>query len=80
MIHEKTVSKDKQSVASIESELFDAEQRFSSRSMKNKRRVSIIFIEIFDDEFENTKIFYHVWNVAQLKYWLKKDKDAVIKA
>jgi hypothetical protein len=48
--------------------------------MKNKRRVSIIFIEIFDDEFENAKISYHVWNVTQLKYWLKKNENALIKA
>jgi hypothetical protein len=68
MIHERIVSKSKQFVESIESESFDAEQRFSSRSMKNKRRISIIFIEIFDDEFEDAKTFYHVRNVAQLKY------------
>ncbi len=80
MIHEKIVSKDKQSIESIESRSFDAEQRFSSRSMKNKRRVSIISIEIFDDEFEDAKISYHVRNVAQLKYWLKKDENALIKA
>ncbi len=80
MIHEKTVSKDKQSVESIESESFDAEQRFSSRSMKNKRRVSIIFIEIFDDELEDARTSYHVRNVAQLKYWFKKDENALIKA
>ncbi len=80
MIHEKTISKSKQSVESIESESFDAEQRFSSWSMKKKRRVSIIFIEIFDDELENAKISYHVRNVAQLKDWLKKDENALIKA
>ncbi len=80
MIHEKIVSRDKQSVESIESESFDAEQRFSSRSMKNKRRVSIISIEIFDDEFEDAKTSYHVRNVVQLKYWLKKDENALIKA
>ncbi len=80
MIHEKIVFRDKQSIESIESKLFDAEQWFSSRSMKNKRRVSIISIEIFDDEFEDAKTFYHVQNVAQLKYWLKKDENALIKA
>jgi hypothetical protein len=68
MIYEKTISKNKQSIELIESESFNAEQRFSSRSIKNKRRVSIIFIEIFDDELEDAKIFYHVQNVAQLKY------------
>jgi hypothetical protein len=60
MIHEKIVFKNKQSIESNESESFDAEQKFSSRSMKNKRRVSIISIEIFDDEFENAKTSYHV--------------------
>ncbi len=64
MIHEKIVFRDKQSVESIESKSFDAEQRFSSRSMKNKRRISIISIEIFDDEFEDAKTSYHVRNVA----------------
>jgi hypothetical protein len=48
--------------------------------MKNKRRVSIIFIEIFDDELEDAKISYHVRNVAQVKYWLEKDENALIKA
>jgi hypothetical protein len=63
MIHEKIVSKDKQSesAASIEAEL-------SSRSMKNNRRASIISIEIFDDESENARISYHVRNIDQLKY------------
>ncbi len=80
MIHERIVFKNKQSVESIESESFDAEQRFSSRSMKNNRRASIISIEIFEDKFENAKIFYHVRNVDQLKYWLKKDENVLIKA
>jgi hypothetical protein len=48
--------------------------------MKDKRRVSIIPTEIFGDEPEDAKIPYHVRNVAQLKYWLKKDEDALIKA
>ncbi len=75
MIHEKIVSKDKQSesAASIEAEL-------SSRSMKNNRRASIISIEIFDDESENARISYHVRNIDQLKYWLKKDENVLIKA
>ncbi len=80
MIHERIALKSKQSVESIESKSFDAEQKFSSRSMKNKRRISIIFIEILDDEFEDAKTSYHVRNVAQLKYWLKKDENALIKA
>ncbi len=80
MIHERTVSKNKQSIDSIESELFNASQEFSNRSMRNNRRVLIIFTEIFEDKFENAKIFYHVRNVSQLKYWLKKDENALIKA
>jgi UDP-3-O-acyl-N-acetylglucosamine deacetylase len=68
MIHEKIVFKNKQSIESIESESFDAEQKFSNRSMKNNRRASIISIEIFDDESENARTFYHVRNIDQLKY------------
>jgi adenosyl cobinamide kinase/adenosyl cobinamide phosphate guanylyltransferase len=77
MIHEKIVFKDKQSVESIESESSNAE---SNRSMKDNRRASIIFIEIFENKLENAKISYHVRNVDQLKYWLKKDENALIKA
>jgi hypothetical protein len=36
--------------------------------MKDKRRISIILIEIFDNELEDAKISYHVRNVAQLNY------------
>ncbi len=68
MIHEKIAFKSKQFVELIESKSFDAEQKFSSRSMTNKRRISIIFIEIFDDELEDAKTLYHVRNVAQFKY------------
>ncbi len=80
MIHERIVSKNKQSVDLIESESFNASQEFSNQSMKNNRRVSIIFIEIFEDKFEDAKILYHVRNVNQLKYWLKKDENALFKA
>jgi hypothetical protein len=66
MIHEKTASKDKQSVESIESESFIAEQEFSKTD--NTRRVSIISIEIFDDASEDAKISYHIRNMNQLKY------------
>ncbi len=48
--------------------------------MKDKRRISIILIEIFDNELEDAKISYHVRNVAQLNYWLKKNENALIKA
>jgi hypothetical protein len=54
MIHKKITLKSKQSVESIVSE------SDFSRSMKNNRRVSIIFIEIFDDDFENARTFYHI--------------------
>jgi hypothetical protein len=54
MIHEKIVFKNKQSIESIVS------KSKSSQSMKNKRRVSIIYIEIFNDKLENTRIFNHI--------------------
>ncbi len=73
MIHEKIVLKNKQSIDSVETE-------FSSRSMRNNRRVSIISIEIFEDTFKDAKTSYHVRNVDQLKYWLKKDENVLIKA
>ncbi len=76
-MHEKTVSKSKQSVESIESESSNAEQEFSRT--ENIRRVSIIFIEIFDDASEDAKISYHIRNMNQLRYWLKKDENALIK-
>jgi hypothetical protein len=64
MIHEKIVFKDKQSVESVES----TESKSSNRSMRDNRRASIIFIEIFDDEFENARTSDHVQNIDQLKY------------
>jgi hypothetical protein len=73
-MHEKIVSKSKQSIKSKSS---DAEQEFSRT--ENTRRVSIILIEIFDDASEDAKIFYHIRNMNQLKYWLKKDENALIK-
>ncbi len=47
--------------------------------MRDNRRASIIFIEIFDDESENARTFYHVQNIDQLKYWLNKDENVLIK-
>ncbi len=47
--------------------------------MKDNRRASIISIEIFDDESENARTFYHVRNIDQLKYWLNKDENVLIK-
>jgi hypothetical protein len=78
MIHEKTVSKNKQSVESIESESSTAGQESSKTG--NTRRVSIISIEIFGDASEDAKISYHIRNMNQLRYWLKKDENALIKA
>jgi uncharacterized protein YeaO (DUF488 family) len=72
MIHEKIVSRNKQSIESIKSES-------SSRLMIANDRASIIFIEIFDDESENARTFYHVRNIDQLKYWLNKDENVLIK-
>ncbi len=72
MIHEKIISKNKQSKESIESES-------SSRSMRDNRRALIIFIEIFNDESENARTSYHVRNIDQLKYWLNKDENVLIK-
>jgi hypothetical protein len=77
MIYEKIVSKSKQSVELIESESSTAEQEFSKT--KNTRRVLIIFIEIFDDAFEDAKIFYHIRNMSSLRYLLKKDENALMK-
>ncbi len=78
MIHEKIVSKNKQSIESIESRSSNAEQEFSRT--ENTRRVSIISTEIFDDASEDAKISYHIRNMNQLRYWLKKDENALIKA
>jgi hypothetical protein len=61
MIHEKIASKDKQSTA-----LVDAE--FSSRSMKEVRRESIIFTNEIENEFDAASTSYHIQNLDQLKY------------
>ncbi len=76
MIHERIASKSKQSVESIES----IESESSSRSMRNTRRASIVFTKIIEDKFENVITSYHVRNIDQLKYWLNKDENALIKA
>ncbi len=73
MIHEKIALNSKQSIDSAETE-------FSSRSMRDNRRVSIISIEIFEDKSEDAKISYHVRNVGQLKDRLEKDENVSIKA
>jgi hypothetical protein len=63
MIHEKTTSKDKQSVASIAS----VKAKFSSRSMKEARRESIIFTDEMRDEFNAASTSYNIQNLDQLK-------------
>jgi hypothetical protein len=64
MIHEKTASKDKQSIASIAS----VEAELSSRSMREARRESIISTDEIEDEFDVTSTSYHIQNLDQLKY------------
>jgi lipopolysaccharide biosynthesis regulator YciM len=61
MIHEKIVSKDKQSIAFIEAEL-------SSRSMREARRESVISTDEIEDEFDAASTSYHIQNLDQLKY------------
>ncbi len=70
MIHEKIASKDKQSVASVETE-------FSNRSMREVRRESVIFTDEIEDESNAASISYHIQNLDQLKYWLKKNEASV---
>jgi hypothetical protein len=61
MIHEKIVSKDKQLIASIKAE-------FSSRSMREVRRESVISTDEIEDEFDAASTSYHIQNLDQLKY------------
>jgi hypothetical protein len=61
MIHEKIVSKNKQSIESIESES-------SNRSMKKSRRESIIFTDEIENESDAASISYHIQNLDQMKY------------
>ncbi len=84
MIHERIVSKNKQSVESIELiesiESESSNQESSSRSIKDTRRASIVSTKIIEDKSENVITSYHVRNIDQLKYWLNKDENALIKA
>ncbi len=64
MIHEKTASKDKQSVASIAS----VEAESSSRSMREVRRESVLSTNEIKDEFDAISTSYHIQNLDQLKY------------
>jgi hypothetical protein len=67
MIHEKIVFKNKQSV----------ESKSSNRSMKKNRRESIIFTNETKNEFDAASTSYHIQNIDQLKYWLKKNKVSI---
>ncbi len=58
MIHEKIVSKEKQSV----------ETESSNRSMREIRRESIISTDEIKDESDATSTSYHIQNLDQLKY------------
>jgi hypothetical protein len=58
MIHEKIVSKEKQSV----------ETESSNRSMREIRRESVISTNEIEDEFDATSTSYHIQNLDQLKY------------
>ncbi len=81
MIHERIVLKSKQSVESIELiESKSSSQESSSRSIKDTRRASIIFTKIIEDKSENVITSYHVRNIDQLKYWLNKNENDLIKA
>ncbi len=68
MIHEKIVFKNKQSV----------ESKSSNRSMKEIRRESLLSMNDIEDEFDATSISYHIQNLDQLKYWLKKNEISIV--
>ncbi len=69
MIHEKIVSKNKQSV----------EAELSSRSMREARRESVIpSTDEIEDELDAISTSYHIQNLDQLKYWLKKNEASVV--
>jgi hypothetical protein len=61
MIHEKIVFRDKQPIAAVEAE-------FSSRSMREVRRESVISTDEIEDEFDAASTSYHIQNLDQLKY------------
>jgi hypothetical protein len=68
MIHEKIVLRDKQSI----------ESKSSNRSMREIRRESVIIsTNEIKDEFDATSTSYHIQNLDQLKYWLKKNETSV---
>jgi hypothetical protein len=64
MIHEKTASKNKQSVAFIAS----VEAESSSRSIRKARRESVLSTNEMKNEFDVASTSYHIQNIDQLKY------------
>ncbi len=81
MIHERTAPKGKQPAESAEpTESGPSNAGQGSSRTENTRRVSIIPTEIFGDAPEDAKTPYHIRNMNQLRYWLKKDENALIKA
>jgi uncharacterized protein with WD repeat len=64
MIHEKTASKDKQSVAFIAS----VEAESSNRSMREARRESVLSTDEMRNESDAASTSYHIQNIDQLKY------------
>ncbi len=68
MIHEKIVFKNKHSV----------ESKSSNRSMKKNRRKSIIFTKEIKNKFDAISTSYHIQNIDQLKYWLKKNEVSIV--
>ncbi len=67
MIHEKIVFKDKQSV----------ESESSNRSMRETRRESLLSMNDIEDESDAASTSYHIQNLNQLKYWLKKIEASI---
>ncbi len=73
MIHEKIVFKNNQSVESIKSES-------SNQSMRETRRESVISTDEIEDESDAVSISYHIQNLDQMKYWLKKNEVSIATA
>ncbi len=48
--------------------------------MREVRRESIIFTDEIEDESDATSISYHIQNLDQMKYWLKKNEASIATA
>jgi hypothetical protein len=48
--------------------------------MRKIRRESIISTDEIKDEFDVTSISYHIQNLDQMKYWLKKSEVSIVTA